>query len=833
RCEGREGRRQRKHDGVQPAVEHKSVEASDAGLVLGVAEADRARKSGCRGDDGDGGCSSRSDTRTSKALCFSRACVALFPTGRSEACLYPAAPNSRLARSGVAVCRVQIPQRCLRCRLQSVPTVLSRKGRREPGSDASAAIAKLEQYVLSMARTAARGARLARPASRAKDAHQHALEMSGAAEDDGDSDDDEDKDEMDNPFTEELVDSAKEALDAARGITRKLEIAKASITQSRDAASQAKAARQIELDHANRIQSALLELVTLTMGASPSLAAVVGSFEEAQRFASKAKAKAVGGELAQAWGFLSTAETEVTKVVDETAVLAGWRALPVICLSGCNWAGRGPNSAARLKKRELRTSPGPRASGDRRAPFTPSLLPPSSRHRIPSTHPYQHQALLKGPRYENVVKSYKAHESTISLRELLNWGVPGVPDQELGLDDKLTEPPSAAGAETPETLQQCPNCQAREDVWLAPPHSYREGYNFFSLLGHLCIAAKIRECRRKKCLEIKAVMQAVASLCEWQYFRDWALVAMSCQQAFTMEERLSAAYTHLVNVVFSCHELVGCLDQFPRRAVAVQAGPNTVTAIGAGTRPGFPAFLSGVATQMALREADSMAICRNRLWNMLGVSDRKQFELLEVITALRSRPWIRHPDHQLCTQTRCQGAHLDSSRVDQLHKNPEGRHGQCSEGSGCEQLVFPINLILPPAVEKGERTAWSLEASPRLLRPGESYLAISHVWSEGTGVGRKAPGSVNDCLLGYFSAIARALECDGTWWDAISLPTESSARTKALGSMHTNYQGAKCTVAHDPSPLHLEWTDPESACLALAMSPWFTRGWTALELAMS
>lgn len=77
--------------------------------------------------------------------------------------------------------------------------------------------------------------------------------MSGAAEDDGDSDGDEDKDEMDNSFTEELVDSAKEAPDAALGITRKLEIAKASIIQSRDAASQANAARQVELDHANSV----------------------------------------------------------------------------------------------------------------------------------------------------------------------------------------------------------------------------------------------------------------------------------------------------------------------------------------------------------------------------------------------------------------------------------------------------------------------------------------------------------------------------------------------------------------------------------------------------
>lgn len=40
--------------------------------------------------------------------------------------------------------------------------MLPRKGHREPGSGAAAAIAKLEQHVLSMARTAAHDARLAR-----------------------------------------------------------------------------------------------------------------------------------------------------------------------------------------------------------------------------------------------------------------------------------------------------------------------------------------------------------------------------------------------------------------------------------------------------------------------------------------------------------------------------------------------------------------------------------------------------------------------------------------------------------------------------------------------
>ena len=51
--------------------------------------------------------------------------------------------------------------------------------------------------------------------------------------------------------------------------------------------------------------------------------------------------------------------------------------------------------------------------------------------------------------------------------------------------------------------------------------------------------------------------------------------------------------------------------------------------------------------------------------------------------------------------------------------------------------------------------------------------------------------------------------------------------------MHQNYENAKVTLIHDRFLRGLEWVDAETACLAVAMSPWFSRGWTALELAKS
>lgn len=51
--------------------------------------------------------------------------------------------------------------------------------------------------------------------------------------------------------------------------------------------------------------------------------------------------------------------------------------------------------------------------------------------------------------------------------------------------------------------------------------------------------------------------------------------------------------------------------------------------------------------------------------------------------------------------------------------------------------------------------------------------------------------------------------------------------------MHKNYEDAEPTLAHDYFLHNLEWVDAETACLALVVSPWFSRDWIALELAIS
>lgn len=66
--------------------------------------------------------------------------------------------------------------------------------------------------------------------------------------------------------------------------------------------------------------------------------------------------------------------------------------------------------------------------------------------------------------------------------------------------------------------------------------------------------------------------------------------------------------------------------------------------------------------------------------------------------------------------------------------------------------------------------------NPKELRP---YLAISHVWSDGTGGGIQGEGRVSQCLFKYFRAIAERSGCSAIWWDTIPIPSGRVARQKS------------------------------------------------------
>lgn len=60
-----------------------------------------------------------------------------------------------------------------------------------------------------------------------------------------------------------------------------------------------------------------------------------------------------------------------------------------------------------------------------------------------------------------------------------------------------------------------------------------------------------------------------------------------------------------------------------------------------------------------------------------------------------------------------------------------------------------------------------------------------------------------------------------------------AARSIAINQIQSNYEDARITLVHDCFLRDWEWFDAETACFAIIMSLWFSRGWTALELAKS
>jgi ankyrin repeat protein len=183
--------------------------------------------------------------------------------------------------------------------------------------------------------------------------------------------------------------------------------------------------------------------------------------------------------------------------------------------------------------------------------------------------------------------------------------------------------------------------------------------------------------------------------------------------------------------------------------------------------------------------------------------------------------------HDRCTFSFCERSQMDFTAVPQRHESRSCRDDSC----GLIKGRFDSRR-LDVSIHAGGPTAWHLNGTA-VIAPGESFMAVSHCWSDGTGAGAWPAGQINRCLCGFFASIARQLGCQGIWWDTICIPREKSARVKAISSMHQNYEDAKVTLVHDCFLRNLEWVDAETACLAIVMSPWFSRGWTALELQRS
>jgi len=428
---------------------------------------------------------------------------------------------------------------------------------------------------------------------------------------------------------------------------------------------------------------------------------------------------------------------------------------------------------------------------------------------------------------------------------------------DLGLEDPLVIEDTTSKT-SPEA--ECANSRYRPGMWVqliidedldAMVDPRRP---FLNRLGHFCLQAQIRYCRREKCRKTREIMDRVVPRCEWARFREWALILTSCQASCTPEQRLLRPHFHLSAAAKICHWLLYqykderkkmtkvLLDKDGEELIVdlfgvceiiywMQTAQHHLTGF-SGVFEGrwSPEFLqpsiTAPAVKQATREAHKLGLCQNRFWNLALISERKYMDLPGLMETAVKHPQLRHKDHDKCTAGFCRFTSLDSTTVTQLHK--------CEDTDKCKNILeFDPELLNQSLKGKG-RTVWTISDPFEVSQDSRTpYMAVSHVWSDGTGIGAQAPGKVNKCLFEYMANITKRVGCEAIWWDTISIPTDETARREAINQMHMNYSRAKCTVVHDQYLLDYQWADDGSPCVALVFSPWLTRGWTALELIMS
>lgn len=391
----------------------------------------------------------------------------------------------------------------------------------------------------------------------------------------------------------------------------------------------------------------------------------------------------------------------------------------------------------------------------------------------------------------------------------------------------------------------------------------------------------IRACTRLSCVERKTSLKRIAPTAsigsQWGHIRDWALVTVSCKAAFGPHgglkhgedpfecagdnedaygdtERCNNDFKHTHAAVYFCTRILTDLGKYTTWLqrdqidafglcelllwISISNGRGrrqspTIQTILRDRQLSIPEVRDGIL------QLPSQSVCQSRLWMLAEATEWGMCSLPSLLDILgRFQLSERHQTtHQACNPQTCLLSDVNATRIDQLHMCPTGH---------CEEIVCngsKLNELENDKVSGGwswnsQTMSKSLSVLPLLRKTPKfvkitnstTYVAISHVWSDGTGVGLKKPGHINKCLFDFFSGHAVKLGCDVIWWDTICVPTDREQRQNALRRMHHNFSEAKYTLIHDSELVNFVWKNDGSPCIALALSTWFTRGWTALEL---
>ncbi|CBF75898.1 hypothetical protein AN3554.2 [Aspergillus nidulans FGSC A4] len=400
-----------------------------------------------------------------------------------------------------------------------------------------------------------------------------------------------------------------------------------------------------------------------------------------------------------------------------------------------------------------------------------------------------------------------------------------------------------------------------------PPFSFRSsiddcpGQKLRKAITWCCVISDLQPCHAQDCVVRANLVRQVLPDCAWVPFREFMVTAFSCWSS-TVKGRNSRVIPKLLDLDYLCslveriqeadepsmgvmNSRLPCLD-----IVGVMAIWDWVSYIATEQEnlmrvrmdrifSFYQSFVFQVINDPRHeKELGRFGICPSRVWNLLVSGGNQPMGFVAITQDLRK---LGFPDqgtkHKGCTAQLCLFADENSTVKRQMHP-PTCPY----QPSTCPEAYFDPDELRDYIASHSDKdwvpTAWDIRGwandfpsvAPLLKQPRGRYVAISHVWSDGTGVGLKDLGKVNSCLAAYFARIALRLNCDGLWWDAICIPSGRDEKRKAMDRMLDNYINATYTVIHDQELLNFEWRDDGTPAMAVLLSSWFTRGWTAAEL---
>jgi hypothetical protein len=178
----------------------------------------------------------------------------------------------------------------------------------------------------------------------------------------------------------------------------------------------------------------------------------------------------------------------------------------------------------------------------------------------------------------------------------------------------------------------------------------------------------------------------------------------------------------------------------------------------------------GELSEAFKRAANQYNLCPNRLWSVAKENLPKLLPDDKSIISHEKREL-----HELCTFDFCEYSQRDFTAVEQRH--------ECGGTKECVRLQGLFSRdTLNTAAKSGKSTVWSLDGKS-IIAPPLPFMAISHVWSDGTGTGGQ-DGEVNDCLYSFFQRVANnfnATESGGT----LSVFPETRPRVPRLSGRST------------------------------------------------